>query len=291
MTSKRIGIIGGSGLYEIGGLTQRDRIFLDTPFGAPSDAFVIGEMGGREIVFLPRHGRGHRILPTELNYRANIWGMKKLGVEWLISVSAVGSLREEIEPLDLVLIDQYVDRTQKRQHTFFGEGIVAHVAFAHPICAELSRVLYEAGQECGQGAHIHWGGTYLNMEGPAFSTKAESLLYRSWGMDVVGMTNMPEARLAREAELCYAAIAMVTDFDCWNEGNPDETVTVEMILGNLEKNLERVRRILKQAVPNMPESRTCECGHALENAIVTRPDQIPDGTKKRLELIIRKYLK
>ncbi len=291
MASKRIGIIGGSGLYEIDGLVQKDRVFLDTPFGAPSDAFLIGNIGGREVVFLPRHGHGHRIMPTEINYRANIWGMKKLGVEWILSVSAVGSLREEIEPLDFVLVDQFVDRTQKRQQTFFGDGIVAHVSFAHPVCSELSRVLYEAGQECGEGSNIHWGGTYVNIEGPQFSTRAESLLYRSWGMDVVGMTNMPEARLARESEICFSTIAMATDYDCWNEASPDEIVNVEMIVANSNKNVERVRKILKQAVVNIPETRSCECQYALQNAIMTHLDQIPEGAKKRLEIIVGKYLK
>lgn len=290
MASRRIGVIGGSGLYEIEGLKEVDRVFLDTPFGSPSDSFLIGELEGREVVFLPRHGRGHRLLPSELNYRANIWGMKKLGVDWLISVSAVGSLKKEIKPLDFVLVDQFIDRTQKRQHTYFGDGVVAHVPFAHPICEELSQVLYESGQECGEGAAIHRGGSYLNMEGPAFSTKAESMLYRSWGLDVIGMTNMPEARLAREAELCFATIATVTDYDCWNEDAAEESVSVEMVLDNIKKNVERVRKIIRTAVLNVPAKKSCNCESALENAIMTQPDLIPEGSKKRLELIIGKYI-
>lgn len=292
MANKRIGIIGGSGLYEIEGIRHIDRTHLDTPFGNPSDAYEIGELEGREIVFLPRHGRGHRISPTELNYRANIWGMKKLGVEWIISVSAVGSLRKQIKPRDFVLIDQFIDRSnQGRKTTFFEDGIVAHIAFSHPICEELSRVMYEAGQECGEGANIHWGGTYLNMEGPAFSTRAESLLYKSWGADVIGMTNMPEARLAREAEMCFATIAMVTDYDSWIEGELDEMVNVEMILENLQRNVSRVKKIVRQAILNVPIEQECTCSHALENAILTAPDVIPEGVKKRLRLITSKYLK
>ncbi|NQT25265.1 S-methyl-5'-thioadenosine phosphorylase [candidate division KSB1 bacterium] len=291
MANQKIGIIGGSGLYEIEGIRHVDRIHIETPFGNPSDAFEIGELEGREIVFLPRHGRGHRISPTEVNYRANIWGMKKLGVEWILSVSAVGSLKKEIKPCDFVLIDQFIDRSnQGRKTTFFDDGIVAHISFSHPICEELSRVVYEAGQECGEGANIHWGGTYLNMEGPAFSTRAESLLYKSWGANVIGMTNMPEARLAREAEMCYATIAMATDYDSWVEGELDEMVNVEMILANLQKNVVRVKKILRQAILNIPLEHDCTCNHALENAIVTSPDVIPEGAKKRLNMIIGKYI-
>ena len=292
MASDKIGIIGGSGLYDIEGIRHVDRTHLETPFGNPSDAFDIGELEGREIVFLPRHGRGHRISPTELNYRANIWGMKKLGVQWILSVSAVGSLKKEIKPRDFVLIDQFIDRAnQARKTTFFEDGIVGHISFSHPICEELSRVIYEAGQECGEGANIHWGGTYLNMEGPAFSTRAESLLYRSWGADVIGMTNMAEARLAREAELCYATIAMATDYDSWIEGEQQEMVHVEMILANLQKNVDRVKKVLRQTILTLSEKSECECDHALEHAILTSPDVIPEGVKKRLNLIIGKYVK
>lgn len=292
MAHPRIGIIGGSGLYDLEGLRRIERVHQDTPFGNPSDAYDIGELEGREIVFLPRHGRGHRISPSQLNYRANIWGMKKLGVEWILSVSAVGSLRKEIKPRDFVLIDQFIDRSnQGRKTTFFEDGIVAHIAFSHPICEELSRVIYEAGQECGEGASIHWGGTYLNMEGPAFSTRAESLLYKSWGADVIGMTNMAEARLAREAEICYATIAMATDYDSWIEGEIEEMVNVEMILANLQKNVSRVKKILRQAILNVPAVQECACSRALENAIVTSPDALPEGVKKRLNLIVGKYLK
>lgn len=292
MANDKIGIIGGSGLYEIEGIRHVDRTHLETPFGNPSDAFEIGELEGREIVFLPRHGRGHRISPTELNFRANIWGMKKLGVKWILSVSAVGSLKKEIKPRDFVLIDQFIDRTnQGRNTTFFEDGIVAHIAFSHPICEELSRVIYEAGQECGEGANIHWGGTYLNMEGPAFSTRAESLLYKSWGADVIGMTNMAEARLAREAEMCYATIAMATDYDSWIEGELNEMVNVEMILANLQKNVERVKKVLRQAILSISEKGECGCENTLEHAILTSPDVIPEGVKKRLNLIIGKYVK
>jgi 5'-methylthioadenosine phosphorylase len=291
MSNEKIGIIGGSGLYDIDGIKHVDRIHLETPFGNPSDAYEIGELEGREIVFLPRHGRGHRISPTEVNYRANIWGMKKLGVEWIMSVSAVGSLKKEIKPRDFVLIDQFIDRSnQGRKMTFFEDGIVAHISFSHPICEELSRVVYEAGQECGEGANIHWGGTYLNMEGPAFSTRAESLLYKSWGAAVIGMTNMAEARLAREAEICYATIAMATDYDSWIEGEQDEMVNLEMVLANLQKNVVRVKKILRQAILNIPLQSGCTCKHALEGAIITSPSMIPDGAKKRLSLIIGKYI-
>lgn len=291
MGNSKIGIIGGSGLYEIDGLKHVDRTHLETPFGNPSDAFDIGELNGREIVFLARHGRGHRISPAEINCRANIWGMKKLGVKWILSVSAVGSFKKEIKPLDFVLIDQFIDRTIHRRATFFEDGIVGHISFSHPICEELSRIVYEAGQECGEGASIHWGGTYLNMEGPAFSTRAESLLYKSWGADVIGMTNMPEARLAREAEICYATLATVTDYDSWILEDEDETVSVEIIIANLQKNVTRAKKILREAILNVPAEQKCACSHALRNAIMTSHDVIPEGVKKRLNLIIGKYVK
>ncbi|MFH0731347.1 MAG: S-methyl-5'-thioadenosine phosphorylase [Candidatus Omnitrophota bacterium] len=284
----RIGIIGGSGLYKMDGLENPKWVKVGTPFGEPSDEYLVGGLLGHVLVFLPRHGRGHSITPTELNYTANIYGMKKLGVERIISVSAVGSFRDEIKPLDIVIPNQYVDRTnQARKTTFFGNGIVAHVGFAEPSCAELAAAVADSAKEAG--ATVHDGGTYLNMEGPAFSTKAESLLYKSWGMDVIGMTNMPEARCAREAEICYVTMAMVTDYDCWREAQ--ETVTIDMIIQNLHKNAQTAKEILKNAVSKIPKQRKCHCSSALKDAIVTRPENIPAETKKKLELIIGKYIK
>jgi len=283
----RIGVIGGSGLYNIEGLKDPKWVKVDTPFGKPSDEYLCAKLSGVELVFLPRHGRGHHILPSELNYTANIYGMKKLGVEMIISVSAVGSLKEEIKPLDILIPDQYVDRTnQSRVTTFFGNGIVAHVAFAEPTCPELSRIVYEAAKS--QGLPVHSGGAYLNMEGPAFSTKAESNLYRSWDMDVIGMTNMPEARCAREAEICYVTMAMVTDYDCWHRS---EDVSIKMVIQNLQKNADNAKKILKEIITKLPIKRDCLCASALENAIVTNPDVIPDGIKKSLDIIIGKYIK
>ncbi len=292
MANRRIGIIGGSGLYKIEGLKSKDQIEIYTPFGKPSDKLDIGILEGHEIVFLPRHGRGHLLLPSEINYRANIWAMKKLGVEQIISVSAVGSFKKEIKPGDIVIIDQFFDRTnQTRKSTFLGDGIVAHVSFAHPICPVLSKLLYEAGQEvCGEGG-IHPEGTYLNIEGPAFSTRAESLIYKSWGMDVIGMTNLSEAKLAREAEICYATIAIVTDYDSWRDDAPDSAVNLSMVVKNLNKGLEDAREIIKNVIPKLPKDRDCECASALKNAILTRPDMIPQGTLERLELIVGKYVR
>ncbi len=282
----RIGVIGGSGVYDIEELQNRRSEKISTPFGEPSDEFIIGELAGKEVVFLARHGRGHKILPSELNYRANIFGMKKLGVERIISVGAVGSLKEEIKPLNMVIPDQFVDRTnQARKTTFFGEGIAAHISFADPVCPELCGVLYEAGKK--SGATIHRGGTYLNMEGPAFSTRAESSLYRSWGMDIIGMTNMPEAKLAKEAEICFATLAMTTDYDCWHTS---EDVTVDMIVQNLMKNAKTAKNILKDAISAMPDKRSCSCGTSLKDAIITAKDAIPASTKKKLSIIIGKYL-
>jgi len=291
IAGKRIGIIGGSGLYEIEGLKSKDRIEIYTPFGKPSDKLNVGILEGREVVFLPRHGRGHRLLPSEINYRANIWAMKKLGVEQIISVSAVGSFKKEVKPGDIVIVDQFFDRTnQTRKSTFFGDGIVAHVSFAHPICPVLSKLLYEVGQkECGE-TEIHPSGTYLNMEGPAFSTKAESLIYKSWGVDVIGMTNLSEAKLSREAEICYATIAIVTDYDCWREDEPDSAVNLSMVVKNLNKGLKRAREIVKKVIPKLPEKRNCECASALKNAILTQYDMIPPATLERLELIVGKYV-
>ena len=286
MSAGRIGIIGGSGFYDIEGVEDIKEVKITTPFGDPSDVYVTGKLEGKEIVFLSRHGRGHRILPSELNYRANIYGMKELGVEWLVSVSAVGSFRKEVKPLDILIPDQFFDFTHKgRKDTFFGEGIVAHITFANPVCAVLSNILYQAGVEAG--GNLHKGGTYLNMEGPAFSTKAESLTYQKLGMSVIGMTNMPEARVAREAEICFATMAMVTDYDCWYE---EEIVSVETIIKNLRSNVEMVRKIIKLALSRIPPERNCQCASALKNAIITSPQAISEGTRKKLDLIVRKYL-
>ncbi|MBN2416296.1 S-methyl-5'-thioadenosine phosphorylase [bacterium] len=286
---KRIGIIGGSGLYDIEGMEIIESVPMETPFGAPSDAYTVGRLAGREVVFLPRHGKGHRFLPSEVNYRANVWGMKKLGVEWLISVSAVGSLKKEIRPLDIVLADQFVDRTRNREHTFFGDGIVAHIAFAHPTCSGLRAVLVEAAEAAGFSAGLHNGGTYLNMEGPAFSTRAESSLFRSWGMDVIGMTTMTEARLAREAELCFATMALVTDYDCWFEDDPEASVSVEMVVQNVARNVEHAKAILREAVSRLGAERECDCGSALANAVMTDPGSIPKAAWKKHELLLSKY--
>jgi len=283
----KIGIIGGSGLYKIEGISNVKEVSLNTPFGKPSGNFVLGELEGKEVVFLPRHGAGHRVSPSRINYRANIFGMKKLGVERIISVSACGSLKEELKPLDFVVADQFVDRTnQARQMSFFTEGIVAHIEFAHPVCPHLSKLIYDSGK--GLKMAIHPQGTYINMEGPAFSTIAESRLYRSWGMDIIGMTNFSEAKLAREAEICYATLAAITDYDCWHPQH--ESVTIEMIINNLNKNIENSKRILSAAIRNMPAGKTCRCSEALKYAIVTDRKVIPAKVKKDLKIIIGKYL-
>ncbi|MBU4376870.1 MAG: S-methyl-5'-thioadenosine phosphorylase [Candidatus Omnitrophica bacterium] len=285
----KIGIIGGSGLYDIEGIKNKKMKKLSTPFGEPSDEYMLGELEGKEVVFLPRHNRSHSVLPTDLNYRANIYGMKKLGVERIISISAVGSLRENLKPLDMVVPDQFVDRTnQARRSTFFGDGIVAHVSFADPVCRNLCDVVYNAGKKCG--AAVHKGGTYINMEGPPFSTRAESILYRSWGMDIIGMTNMAEAKLAREAEMCFATLAMVTDYDCWY-AKGHEDVNMDMVINNMKKNVEMAKAIIKKIVSDMPEARECECGSSLKHAIVTPNDIIPADTKAKLDIIIGKYIK
>jgi 5'-methylthioadenosine phosphorylase len=281
-----IGIIGGSGLYSMPGFEAHQERHIDTPWGEPSDPYIVGQLQGKEVAFLARHGRGHRISPSELNFRANIWGMKSLGVERIISLSAVGSLKDEHRPLDFVLPDQFVDRTRGRVSTFFGEGLVAHISFAHPICPQLARVAYSAGREAE--VRIKQGGTYLCMEGPAFSTFAESNLYRSWGMDVIGMTNLQEAKLAREAEICYVTIAMVTDYDCWHPEH--DAVTVQDIIGNLTKNAENAARLVARAVREMPLERTCKCGSALSHALITDRKAVPDATRKKLELLVGKYL-
>lgn len=281
-----IGVIGGSGLYEMDGMTDVRTEKISTPFGDPSDEFVIGELDGIEMAFLPRHGKGHRILPSELNFRANIWAMKKLGVDHIISVSAVGSLKEEIEPGHAVIIDQFIDRTRgTRDSTFFGDGIVAHVAFADPVCSYLAGVLHDATKEVGWTSHM--GGTYVCMEGPIFSTRAESRLYRSWGAEVIGMTNLQEAKLAREAEICYATIALATDYDCWHE----EDVTIDQILKIMASNVSNSKAVIKSAVPRIAMERTCSCEDALEHGIITNPALIPDETKKKLDIIIGKYVK
>jgi len=286
--TQRVGIVGGSGLYEMEGLEVEDEIQMDTPFGAPSDSFTLCNIDGREAVFLPRHGRGHRLLPGEVNYRANIYGFKKLGVDQLIAVSAVGSLKEDIHPRDVVIPDQFIDRTSGRADTFFGDGAVAHISFAEPICAELASLLAEKAEGEAQTT-VHRGGTYLCMEGPAFSTKAESHMYRSWGASIIGMTNLQEAKLAREAEMCYATLAMVTDYDCWHES--EEDVSVEVLLDNLKKNAATSQAVVRAAVPAVRGERSCECGSALQNAILTPADQIPEETKDKLDIIAGKYLK
>ncbi len=290
MLKDKIGIIGGSGLYDIKGIKDVRRVKVKTPFGEPSDEYTTGALEGREIVFLPRHGRGHNILPGELNYRANIYGMKKLGASAVISVSAVGSLKKELRPLDIVVPDQFVDRTnQARKMTFFGDGIAAHIAFAEPVCPVLAKILVDAGRRVG--ATMREKGVYINMEGPAFSSKAESALYRSWGMDIIGMTNMAEAKLAREAEICYATLACVTDYDCWYESEGNECVTVDIIIQNLLKNVETSKKILKEAIAKIPDKRSCACGHALKNAIMTSREAISPDVKKRLDIIIGKYIR
>ena len=284
----RIGIIGGSGLYDIEGIENKKWQQVQTPFGDPSDELGIGTLNGRDIVFLARHGHGHRLLPHELNYRANIYAMKILGVTHIISVSAVGSFKKELKPLDIVLVDQFFDRTkQARKNTFFGDGIAVHIPFAQPLCENLRRNIYEAGKKVG--ATMHWGGTYINMEGPAFSTLAESLTYQSWGMDVIGMTQMNEAKLAREAEICYATMAMVTDYDCWYEEAEESTVNIEMIVENLQKNADTAKEIILRVVPQISEERNCDCAEALENAIITEKSLVPKETLERLKPIIGKY--
>ena len=282
-----IGVIGGSGLYEMEGLTNVKKVRMTTPFGKPSDDYLIGTLFGRRMAFLPRHGRGHRILPTDINYRANIYGMKKLGVERIISVSAVGSMKEEIRPGDIVIPEQFYDLTKHRRSTFFGNGVVAHVGMADPVCGDLCRVLSEAGAKAG--AMVHEGGTYICMEGPQFSTRAESLIYRQWGVDVIGMTNATEAKLAREAEICYSTIALATDYDCWHHS--EEAVTVEAVLAVMKHNIETSKAMIKEAVRMLPKERTCACGTSLQYAIMTPEKLIPAKTKKDLAPIIGKYLK
>ena len=286
MPEARIGIIGGSGLYKMGGMTEVDKVEVGTPFGEPSDAIILGNLEGVRVAFLPRHGEGHRISPSELPAKANIYALKSLGVERIISVCAVGSLKEEIEPLHLVIPDQLIDRTRGRDSTFFTNGIVGHIAFAEPFCPVLSQALFEAATEAG--AKVHKGGIYLAMEGPQLSTKAEAQLYRSWGADIIGMTACPEAKLAREAEICYATVAFVTDYDCWHPSY--ESVTTDMILTNLRESVDTVERILKLTIPSILQPRDCSCASALKDAIVTAAKYIPEKRKDDLDLLIGKYL-
>jgi 5'-methylthioadenosine phosphorylase len=280
-----IGIIGGSGLYDMAELTDREERRVQTPFGEPSAPYVVGTLRGKRVAFLARHGAGHRLLPSELNFRANIYGFKTLGVEYILSASAVGSLKQEYKPMDLVIPDQFLDRTRGRISTFFGDGLVAHVGFAHPFCARLSDLAFASAKTAG--ATVHQGGTYVCMEGPQFSTLAESKLYRSWGMDIIGMTNLQEAKLAREAEICYTTIALVTDYDCWHPEH--DQVTVEMIVANLTKNAQMAQQVIAGAVDALPFERTCECATALKHAIITRPDAVPSDVKRKLAPIVGKY--
>lgn len=282
----RIGVIGGSGLYDMAGLTAREEVAVSTPFGAPSAPLVVGSLAGQRVAFLARHGVGHRLLPSELNFRANVFAMKTLGVEWILSASAVGSLQERYRPLDIVIPDQFLDRTRGRVSTFFGRGLVAHITFAHPVCRKLTGIVSESARTTP--ARVHDGGTYVCMEGPQFSTLAESRLYRSWGMDIIGMTNLQEAKLAREAEICYATLALVTDYDCWH---PDhDQVTVEMIVGNLIRNAETAQAVVRAVVERLPVERACECATALASAIITRPEAIPPATRDELAPLVARYL-
>ncbi len=282
-----IGIIGGTGLYQMEGFTQLRELAVETPFGAPSDRLLLGELEGQRVAFLARHGRGHRILPHELNFQANVYAMKTLGVEFILSVSAVGSLKEAYAPLDMLVPDQLIDRTQQRRSTFFGRGLVAHVSFAHPFCRTLSQLMAEGCREAG--ARHHEGGTYVCIEGPQFSTYAESQLYRSWGADVVGMTNLQEAKLAREAEICYATLAMVTDYDCWHPGH--DAVTAESVMQVLARNVATASAVLRAVVKRLPVPRACECEHALRHALLTAPELVPEAVKRELAPIVGRYLR
>jgi 5'-methylthioadenosine phosphorylase len=289
LSEVKIGVIGGSGLYQMQALIDAEEINLDTPFGKPSDALIVGTLSGVRVAFLPRHARGHRLLPTEIPFRANIYAMKMLGVERIISASAVGSLREELKPMDIVIPDQFFDRTKQRPSTFFGDGIAAHVAFADPVCRDLCDILEAVARAEVEGISVHRGGTYLCIEGPAFSTRAESEIYRSWGMSVIGMTNLQEAKLAREAEICYATVALVTDYDCWH---PDhDSVTVEMVIDYLNRNSVNAQRLIAGAIARLATAeRTCKCGSSLQHAIITSPDKIAPEAKQKLRAIISKYL-
>lgn len=286
MAQKLIGIIGGSGLYEMEGFEIIEEKSVSTPFGEPSDKIVLGTMEGKDVAFLPRHGRGHRISPSQINYQANIYALKMLGVEWVISVSAVGSLRKEIKPGDLVIVDQFIDRTKFRKQTFFEDGLVAHVGLAHPVCGNLANTLYSSAK--GLKLKVHNGGTYVCMEGPAFSTRAESMLHRQWGADLIGMTNMPEAKLAREAEMCFATLALSTDYDCWKD---DEHVDVAAVVQTMKMNVANAKMVIKDAIKNISLDRKCPCESALKGAIMTSIDTIPEKTKEKLKYITGKYLK
>ncbi|MFH0847334.1 MAG: S-methyl-5'-thioadenosine phosphorylase [Chloroflexota bacterium] len=282
-----LGGIGGTGLYQIEGMTQIQEVAIDTPFGKPSDSFIIGSLEGTGVAFLPRHGRGHVYMPSEIPQRANMYAFKTLGVEHIIAINSCGSYKEDIKPGDLVIPDQVIDRTTSRVNTFFGSGLVAHISFAEPFCPELSRILYNAGKKAG--ATVHRGGTFVTMEGPAFSTKAESRLYQSWGADIIGMTVLPEARLAREAEICYASIALVTDYDCWLAR--EKPVTVDIIISCMNRNVETAKQIIKLAVGKVPKTRKCECQNALKTAFVTAREKIPPELKRKLKPIIGRYIK
>jgi len=286
MAEKVVGVIGGSGLYEMEGLEEVQTVSLTTPFGNPSDSFVLGNLGGAKVAFLPRHGRGHRIQPSSLNFRANIYGMKMLGAQWIIGVSAVGSMKESIHPGDMIIPNQFIDLTKGRPNTFFDNGIVCHIAFADPVCPVLGQILIQAGQEAG--ATVHKDGTYLCIEGPQFSTRAESMLYRTWGVDVIGMTNLPEAKLAREAEICYATIAFATDYDCWHEEAED--VSIGEVLRIRAQSTKTAKSAIRIAVERLPEERECLCATALKHALITAKRYIPEKTKKDLEPILGKYL-
>jgi len=286
MPEAKIGVIGGSGLYHIKGLTDIEEVDIETPFGKPSDDITIGRLEGTRVAFLPRHGKGHHLSPTEVPYRANIYALKSLGVEWIISVNAAGSLKQEFKPGELVIPDQLIDRTRNRASSFFNDGIVAHIIFAEPFCPVLSQVLYRTAGEAG--VSVHQGGTYLVMEGPAFSTRAESKLYCSWGADIIGMTASPEAKLAREAEICYASIVNVTDYDCWQKHN--EPTPIDVIIETQRRNTDRIREIIRLAATRIPDERRCDCATALKTAIVTNPASIPSEQKKRLKLLVEKYL-
>jgi 5'-methylthioadenosine phosphorylase len=286
MPEASVGVIGGSGLYQIEGLTDAEELELETPFGKPSDILVLGRLGGVRVAFLPRHGRGHRLSPSEVPYRANIYALKSLGVDSILSVSAVGSLNEEMRPQDIVIPDQLIDRTRGRESTFFGAGLVVHIGFAEPFCPTLRLALRQAARQTG--LTVHYGGTCVVMEGPQFSTRAESNLHRAWGADLINMTALPEAKLAREAEICYAILACVTDYDCWQESC--EPVTAEMILGNLLRSVDNAKRILGTAIPGIPRSRDCLCSQSLKDAITTAPESVPAELKSRLSLLVGKYL-
>jgi 5'-methylthioadenosine phosphorylase len=287
MSEKVVGVIGGSGLYEMEGLEEVQTVSLKTPFGNPSDAFIVGRLEGMKVAFLPRHGKGHRIQPSSLNFRANIYGMKKLGVQWIIGVSAVGSMKESIHPGDMVIPNQFIDQTKGRPSTFFNDGIVGHIGLADPVCPVLSQILCEAGNEAG--ATVHRDGTYICIEGPQFSTRAESRLYRTWGVDIIGMTNLPEAKLAREAEICYSTIAFATDYDCWHEVAGD--VSISEVLRILAQSAKIAKSTIRRAIKQLPEKRECLCANALKYALITGKKFIPEKTKKDLEPIIGKYIK